>query len=86
MSNNIKHEGIVRSIDSVGRVVIPKEFRKMLNLNPNDEIEILCVNGEIKIKKRNNVCTFCGSKENLTKFKNTYICGKCKNELSYILW
>ncbi|CEN77434.1 AbrB/MazE/SpoVT family DNA-binding domain-containing protein [Paraclostridium sordellii] len=81
----MKNQGIVRSIDSLGRVVIPKEFRKILNLNTNDSVEILCVDGFIKIKKYNNICAFCGSKENLKDIKNIYICEKCIKELKNTL-
>lgn len=32
--------GIVRKIDELGRIVIPKELRKTLNIKNNDDIEI----------------------------------------------
>lgn len=44
----MKSTGIVRRIDEMGRVVIPKEIRKTLRINNNDSIEIY-VEGEDKI-------------------------------------
>lgn len=43
--------GIVKRIDNLGRVVLPKDVRKKLNLHENDEIEIILNNDEIILKK-----------------------------------
>lgn len=40
-----------RKIDKLGRVVIPKEMAKQLNIYPNDELKIDVVNDEIVISK-----------------------------------
>ena len=37
--------GIIRKIDNLGRIVLPKELRKHLNINPGDDFQIL-LNGE----------------------------------------
>ncbi|MBW4863276.1 MAG: AbrB/MazE/SpoVT family DNA-binding domain-containing protein [Paeniclostridium sp.] len=83
--NGKNNKGIVRNIDSLGRIVIPKEFRRMLNINENDPVEILCENGTIKLKKYNNSCILCGSKENLKNIKNIFICEKCLEEMKDII-
>ena len=36
----MKSTGIVRKIDDLGRIVIPKEIRNLLNIQNNDNIEI----------------------------------------------
>ena len=36
----MKSTGIVRQIDNLGRILIPKELRKTLNIEPWDDIEI----------------------------------------------
>jgi transcriptional pleiotropic regulator of transition state genes len=46
----MKSIGIVRRIDEMGRIVIPKEIRKTLRINSNDSIEIY-IEGEEKIVK-----------------------------------
>lgn len=44
--------GIVRRIDNLGRVVIPKELRKSLRFRENEPIEIFTdANGEVVLKK-----------------------------------
>ncbi len=48
----MKATGIVRRIDELGRVVVPKELRKQLRIDEGDAIEIFTeANGEIVLKK-----------------------------------
>lgn len=42
--------GIVRKMDSLGRIVIPKEFRRVFKLDKNDEIEILATEEGILLR------------------------------------
>ena len=42
---------IIRKIDNMGRIVIPKDVRTTLELRHDDVIEITVVNGAIVIKK-----------------------------------
>lgn len=42
--------GIVRKIDSLGRVTLPKEFRRVFRLKENDEIEILATDEGILLR------------------------------------
>lgn len=74
-------DGIVRNVDVLGRIVIPKEFRKSLNISEGDPVEISCVDGEIRVRKHNNSCSVCGSKENLKRIQNILICENCIKEI-----
>ena len=47
----MKTTGIVRKIDELGRVVLPIEMRKTLNLQIRDEVEIQMQDKSIVIKK-----------------------------------
>lgn len=47
----LKSTGVVRKVDSLGRIVIPKELRKVLNINENDPIEIFTDDNFIILKK-----------------------------------
>lgn len=49
---NLKATGIVRRIDDLGRVVIPKEIRRTLRIREGDPLEIFTdKDGEIVLKK-----------------------------------
>lgn len=50
--------GIVRRVDDLGRVVIPKEIRKTLKISEGDAVEIIAAGEEIKIKKYAPVSAF----------------------------
>ena len=48
----MKATGIVRRIDDLGRIVIPKEIRRTLHIRQTDPLEIFTAqNGEIILKK-----------------------------------
>lgn len=47
----MNQNGIVRRVDDLGRVVIPKEFRRLLVIKVNDPVEIYMENEAIIIKK-----------------------------------
>ena len=47
----MKDTGIVRRIDVLGRVVIPKEIRKTLKMNEGDPVEVYTEKDALVIKK-----------------------------------
>jgi transcriptional pleiotropic regulator of transition state genes len=77
----MKSTGVVRRIDDLGRVVLPKELRRTLNINEGDPLEVF-VDGEyIMLKKYSPGCIVCGDLRDIKKLKNgAYICGKCLSE------
>ena len=77
----MKSIGIVRKIDDLGRIVIPKEVRRMFQIDNDDSIEIFTDGDMIIFKKYNAMCIFCGSKEDLELFKDKSVCPKCFKEL-----
>ena len=77
----MKSTGIVRHIDELGRIVVPKELRRKLGIANTDPVEIYCEDDKIILKKYDPVCHFCGSTQSLTQFKEKNICSSCINEL-----
>ena len=73
--------GIVRKIDELGRIVLPMELRKTLDLNVKDSIEITADKGTIILKKFSPACIFCGKETKVTTFKNKNVCQKCLEEI-----
>lgn len=71
----------VKQIDELGRIVIPKDIRKNLGIDSGDDLVISAEQGCILIRKAQNTCVFCGSREELTEYKNKHLCPKCKQEL-----
>ena len=77
----MKSTGMVRRVDELGRVVIPKEIRKKLEISEKDPIEIYVEGRSIILKKIENNCIFCGNNKNLVTYKDKLICPKCLNDL-----
>lgn len=77
----MKSTGIVRQIDSVGRLVLPIELRESLYMNKGDSVEIFVQGDKIILKKYNPTCIFCGEAEDVDYFKGKFICQNCKKEL-----
>lgn len=74
--------GCVRPIDKLGRLVLPADIRKSLNIiNGEDSVEFFLDNDSIIIKKYRPACIFCKSDENLVEFKNQSVCLNCMEEL-----
>lgn len=75
-------KGFVREIDSVGRVVIPKQLRKEFGLlEENSRVIISAENGCIIMKKAVACCSFCKSELELSAFAEQYICADCLSQL-----
>ena len=61
----MKATGIVRRIDDLGRVVIPKEIRRTMRIREGDPLEIFVSNeGEVIFKKYSPIKLLLLSKEN----------------------
>ena len=77
----MKSTGIVRNVDELGRIVIPKEMRKKIDIGSSDPIEIYVEDDKIILQKYKNVCAFCGNSESLVSFKGKNICTECIKEI-----
>lgn len=79
----MKSTGIVRQIDNLGRIVIPKEIRKRYNIQDNeDALEIFVDDNDcIVLKKYEPSCIFCKDASNIINFKGHNVCASCLDEL-----
>ena len=81
----MKSTGIIRGLDNMGRVVIPKEIRKFLDMREGvDEFEIYMQDDCIVLKKHNASCIFCGADEGCVEFENQTVCKSCIERLQTI--
>lgn len=77
----MKATGIVRPVDSLGRIVLPVELRRTLDITTEDSVEIFMDGRNIILKKHQPSCVFCGETDNVEMLKGKYVCRKCLNEL-----
>lgn len=78
----MKSLGIVRRIDQVGRIVLPRELRTLFDLEDNkDAVEIFVEDDKIILKKYEASCIFCGSADDVVTYKNKKVCKACIEKL-----
>ncbi len=77
----MKATGIVRKVDELGRVVLPIELRRNLNINIKDPLEIFVEGDYILLKKYEPTCVFCGNSEGVVNYEGKNICRQCIEDL-----
>ena len=77
----MKSTGIVRKVDELGRIVLPVELRRTLNIAEKDALEIYVDDDRIILKKYEPTCVFCGNSKEVISFKGKNICPACLSEL-----
>lgn len=76
--------GIVRILDEVGRLTIPIEYQRTLNIERDDPVEFYYNDRKQTIGVRKyyiQACVFCRSCEQLKNFKGFYVCKPCLESL-----
>ena len=73
----MKTTGIVRKVDELGRVVLPIELRRNLDIEVRDPLEIYVDGDSIILKKYEPACIFCGSSHNISTYMDKNICAEC---------
>ena len=77
----MKSTGIVRKIDGLGRVVLPIELRRAMEIEDGSPLEIYVEEDSIILKACKPVCIFCGSDQGVEEFKGRCVCASCRGEL-----
>lgn len=80
----MRHTGIVRNLDNLGRIVIPKEMRRVLGIEEKDPIEILIQDDAIMLRKYEPADIFTGEKEDLIDYCGKKISKKSITEMAQI--
>ena len=77
----MKSTGIVRKVDELGRIVLPIEMRRTLDIAEKDALEIYVEGSSVILKKYKPSCIFCDSNKDIVTFKGKNVCPKCLREL-----
>ena len=80
----MKSTGIIRKVDELGRIVLPIELRRVLDIAERDELEIYTESDRVILKKHQAACVFCNSTKALITFKDKQVCETCARGLSRI--
>ena len=77
----MRSTGIIRQLDSLGRIVLPIELRRSLDINTKDMLEIMVEGNSVVLRKYEPNCSFCGSSGRLSRFRDKLICRRCLKEI-----
>jgi len=79
--HKMKATGIVRKVDVLGRIVLPIELRKNLDIEKEDPIEIYVDGDYILLKKYEPACIFCGNAKDVKRVRDKNVCADCLKEI-----
>ena len=72
---------MVRKVDELGRIVLPMESRRMLDIGKRDALEIFFDDDKIILKKYEPACMFCHSADDVVNFEGRNICKDCADKI-----
>ncbi len=81
----MKSTGIVRKVDELGRIVLPIELRRTLDIAEKDSLEIYVDGTTIVLKKYQPACVFCDEADSIVTYKGKNVCSACIKTLEAIM-
>ena len=78
----MKSTGIVRKVDELGRIVLPIELRRNLDIEVRDALEIYMDGDRIVLQKYQPACIFCGAEQELVSHKGKNVCAEWARALA----
>ena len=78
----MKSTGIVRKVDELGRIVLPIELRRTLDIEEKDSLEIYVDGSSIVLRKYPPACVFCDDATDVVNFRGKIVCQNCLKELA----
>ena len=80
----MKTTGIVRKVDELGRIGVPIELRRSLDIEERDALEIYLEGDRIILHKHENCCLFCGAVSGIASYKGKLVCRSCIRDLAHL--
>lgn len=75
----MKATGIIRRVDDLGRIVLPKELRQTMGIRTGDPMEIYIDADNIILRKYAPGCVFCENTD-AKEVRGVRICERCAGE------
>ncbi len=77
----MKATSIVRKVDNLGRIVLPVELRRIMDIEIKDPVEIFVDEDKIILKKYQVACIFCKNTDDVIDFMDKKVCKDCISKL-----
>ena len=82
----MKSTGIIRKVDELGRIVLPIELRRTMDIAERDELEIFIENDRVVLQKYEPSCVFCGSSQSLRNYRGKNVCQECVEKMTWFFF
>ena len=79
-----RNTGIIRKVDELGRIVLPIELRRTLDISERDELEIYLEDDKVIMRKYEPSCVFCGKTKGLITYHARSVCKECINNMNQV--
>lgn len=73
----MKATGVVRKVDELGRIVLPIELRRTMDVAIKDPLEIFTEGSNIILRKYLPACVICGEANDTKNYMGKLICKNC---------
>ena len=73
----MKSTGIVRKVDELGRIVLPIELRRTLDIAEKDSMELYIEGDAIILRKYQPADIFCDSAKDIVSYRGKNVCSDC---------
>jgi looped-hinge helix DNA binding domain, AbrB family len=73
---------MTRRIDALGRIVVPAELRRFLEIRVGDLLDIRVEDGHVVLAKVEQACIFCRSADSLRPYHEKVVCSGCVERLT----
>jgi transcriptional pleiotropic regulator of transition state genes len=77
----LESTGIARPLDSMGRLVLPKELRYTMGIRKGEPLEVFVDGNRVILRKFTHNCVFCGEGEDVRLYRGITVCRECAEEL-----
>lgn len=85
MTLNFKEQGSIRTVDELGRIVLPMTTREKLGICPGDQFEIVTQDTAIILLRHAPKCLACDEDTNVQKVHKTFLCEVCREAVEKTL-
>lgn len=77
----MKIKGMIRPMDNLGRISIPKEYRQHVNVHPGSSFDMTIQGGSIILTPYQEQCILCGDRDAKEHYivNGRRICPRCKS-------
>ncbi len=77
----MRSTGILRKVDGLGRITLPMELRRTLDISEHDQLEIYLDEDHVVLRKSEMNCVFCNSNIQLVEYNGKFVCQDCVEAL-----